>query len=57
MIKTTSCYPEMCKCGRLYIDRRDENNKTMCSACYTGCSVKVLKTLWSTPKISTYEKK
>lgn len=39
---------EMCECGRLYKDRRDENGKMMCSACYTGLSVEDLKMLWGT---------
>lgn len=49
MIKTTTIVPEMCECGRLYKDRRDETGKTMCSACYTGFSVDKLKKLWETP--------
>lgn len=44
--------PELCECGRLYKDRRDDSGKMMCSACYVGCSVEVLKKLWGTP-IST----
>lgn len=48
-IKTTKIIPEMCECGRLYKDRRDENGKTMCSACYTNCDVETLKKLWGTP--------
>ena len=48
-IKTITVVPEMCECGRLYKDRRDENGKMMCSACYTGCSIEDLKKLWGTP--------
>lgn len=48
-IKVTTTVPEMCECGRLYKDRRDENGKMMCSACYTRLSVEALKTLWGTP--------
>lgn len=54
-IKTTVIIPEMCECGRLYKDLKDENGKMMCSACYTGFSVDVLKKLWGTP-ISNYQK-
>ena len=48
-IKTTSVIPELCECGRLYKDRRNEEGKMMCSACYCGCSVETLKQLWGTP--------
>ncbi len=48
-IKITSNTPEMCECGRLYKDRRDENGKMMCSDCYNNCDVETLKKLWSTP--------
>jgi uncharacterized Fe-S center protein len=48
-IKTSTYSPEMCECGRLYKDRRDENGKMMCSACYNQCDVDTLKKLWSTP--------
>jgi len=48
-IKVTTVVPEMCECGRLYKDRRDENGKMMCSACYTGLAVEDLRKLWSTP--------
>ncbi len=41
--------PELCECGRLYKDRRDEKGKMMCSACYTGLSVEDLKKLWGHP--------
>lgn len=55
MIKYTTIYPELCECGRLYKDRRDSIGKTMCSACYSNCSIEVLKKLWGTPieKINT----
>ncbi len=56
MIKTTSCYAEMCECGRLYKDRIGENGKMICSACYTGCSVEDLKMLWSPPEKAINEK-
>jgi hypothetical protein len=29
MVKTTTNYPEMCECGRLYKDRRDKEGKTL----------------------------
>jgi hypothetical protein len=48
MIKTTTIIPEMCECGRLYKDRRNEQGKMMCSACYIGLSVDDLKKLWGT---------
>lgn len=51
MIKTTTHYAEICECGRLYKDRRDEHGKMMCSACYTGLEIEDLKKLWSTPSI------
>ncbi len=44
-INTTIIVPEMCECGRLYKDRRDENGKMMCSACYCNCDVETLKNL------------
>jgi hypothetical protein len=40
---------ELCECGRLYKDRRDETGKFMCAACYTGLDVEDLKKLWGTP--------
>lgn len=46
MIKTTSCYPEMCECGRMYKAHRDATGKTMCPLCYTGLSKDDLKKLW-----------
>lgn len=49
MIKKTPITPELCECGRLYKDQRNEEGKTMCSACYTGLDVESLKKLWSTP--------
>lgn len=49
MIKTTVVVPEICECGRLYKDRRDNGGKMMCSACYTGLNVEDLKKLWGTP--------
>lgn len=48
-IKTTVAIPEMCECGRLYKDRRNDQGKMMCSACYTGLSIESLKMLWSNP--------
>lgn len=48
-IETTTNYPKMCDCGRMYIDRRDKNGKKICSLCYTGLSIEDLKKLWSTP--------
>jgi len=50
MIKTIINTPELCECGRLYIDRIDENGKKVCSACLTGLSVENLKKLWMSPK-------
>lgn len=49
IIKTTTVTPEMCECGRLYKDRRNEDGKMICSACYTGLSVEDLKKLWGAP--------
>lgn len=49
MIKTTVVIPEMCECGRLYKDRKNEDGKLLCSACYTGLSIEELKLLWGTP--------
>ena len=49
VIKTTTVTLEMCECGRLYKDRRDENGKMMCAACYNNCDVETLQKLWSTP--------
>lgn len=48
-VETTVNMPQMCECGRLYKDRRDENGKMICSACYSDCSVEDLKLLWGTP--------
>ncbi len=48
-MKNTTVTAEMCECGRLYKDRRDDQGKMMCSACYSGFSVDDLKKLWSTP--------
>lgn len=48
-IKTTLVVAEMCECGRLYKDRRDKNGKMVCSACYTGLSLKNIKKLWGIP--------
>lgn len=48
-VKVTTVVIEMCECGRLYKDRRDENGKMMCAACYTGLSVDDLKKFWETP--------
>ncbi len=39
--------PEICECGRLYKDRKDETGKMLCSACYTDCSVEDLKKIWT----------
>jgi hypothetical protein len=50
MIKTTSCYPEMCECGRMYKSHRDATGKTMCPLCYTGLSKDDLKKLWTMDK-------
>lgn len=47
--KTTCVSPELCSCGRLYKDRKDERGNTMCSACYNNCSIDTLKMLWSAP--------
>lgn len=47
MIEIKVNYPEMCECGRLYKDRRDNNGKMMCSTCYSGLSVKELAKLWN----------
>ncbi len=55
-IKIINIVPEMCECGRLYKDRRDENGKMMCSACYTGLEVEDLKKLWSHPVPKTLNK-
>lgn len=49
MINSTTIIPELCECGRLYKDRRDNQGKTMCSACYTGFSIEELKLLWGHP--------
>ncbi len=49
MIKITTVTPEICECGRLYKDRKDEHGTMMCAACYTGLSVEDLKKLWGTP--------
>ena len=46
----TPIYAEMCECGRLYKDRRNESGKMMCSACYCKCDVETLRKLWSPPK-------
>lgn len=48
-IKTTSMFPEMCECERLYKSCIDKDGKTMCPACYTGLSIDDLKKLWSIP--------
>ncbi len=48
-ISTTVISAEMCECGRLYKDRRDENGKMMCSCCATGLSVDQSRILWNTP--------
>ncbi len=48
-IETTTNYPEMCECGRMFIDRRDKDGKMMCAACYTGLSLDDLRKLWSSP--------
>lgn len=48
-IKYTTIYPEMCECGRMYKDRRDEKGKMMCAACYNDCEVEDLKKIWLTP--------
>lgn len=56
MIKTTTITPEMCECGRLYKDRRDEKGKMMCSACYTGLNVDDLKKLWGNPISRNHDK-
>lgn len=46
---TTSVTAELCECGRLYKDRRNEHGKMMCSACYNDCDVETLKKLWGNP--------
>lgn len=56
VVTNTVITPEMCECGRLYKDRRDQSGKMMCSACYTQCDVETLKILWSTPTISLMDK-
>lgn len=50
MVAILEITPEMCECGRLYKDRRDEKGKTMCSACYCDCDIETLKKLWGNPK-------
>jgi hypothetical protein len=57
-IKTTTICPEMCECGRLYKDRRDENGKMICSACFCDCDLDTLKMLSEPPikRISDIEK-
>lgn len=52
-VKSKVIIAEMCECGRLYKDRRDEHGKTMCSACFSGLSVEELKLLWGMP-ITTF---
>jgi hypothetical protein len=42
---TKSVVPEICECGRMYKDRR-ENGKTMCAMCYSGYSLEELRVLW-----------
>lgn len=53
MIETITIVPEICECGRLYKDRRDEHGKMMCSSCLTGLSVEDLAKLWGTPTKET----
>jgi hypothetical protein len=48
-IETKTIMAEICECGRLYEDQRDQTGKTMCSACYLGCEVEMLKLLWQMP--------
>jgi len=48
-MKITSVSLELCECGRLYKDRKDDMGKMICSACYNNCSVEDLNRLWSTP--------
>jgi len=46
-IKTTTVTADLCECGRLYKDRRDETGKMICSLCYTDSDIETLKKLWS----------
>lgn len=46
---TKSVIPELCECGRLYKDRRDEKGKIFCSACHSNCNIEILKKLWGNP--------
>lgn len=46
-LETKIIIAELCECGRLYKDRRDESGKMMCSACLLGCSVEDLERLWT----------
>lgn len=45
-VKTITYCAEMCECGRLYKDKRNSEDKMICSACYYDCDIESLKKLW-----------